>query len=204
MTRQNEINENRPWVHTEQRSRQLRVFIISTKEVMFSSVFVCLFVCLLATLRKNFQTDLHEIFSEGWQWASEQTVKFWCRSGSGIRIRIRIRIRIATLIRRALAKVCTVPVLLVLPTTVMLTTSVLGWCVSDSITLKWWRRFMHGWSDVTVIYGHITNSVLWSNTAYCVKLSGEDLLRYSNKIESAGGLRWCPYYHYLTNKVMSQ
>jgi len=31
----------------------------------------CLFVCLLATLRKNFQTDLHEIFREGWQWAKE-------------------------------------------------------------------------------------------------------------------------------------
>jgi len=36
-----------------------------------------------------------------------------------------IRIRIATLIRRALAKVCTVPVLLVLPTNVMRTISVL-------------------------------------------------------------------------------
>ena len=39
---------------------------------MFSS----LFVCLLATLNKNFQTDLHEIFSEGWQWDNEQTIKF--------------------------------------------------------------------------------------------------------------------------------
>jgi len=37
-------------------------------------LFVCLFVfvCLLATLRKNFRTDLHEIFREGWRWASEQ------------------------------------------------------------------------------------------------------------------------------------
>jgi len=35
-------------------------------------VVVCLYVCLLATLRKNFPTDLHEIFSEGWQWANEQ------------------------------------------------------------------------------------------------------------------------------------
>ena len=31
---------------------------------------VCLSVCLLATLRKNFRTDLHEIFREGWQWMS--------------------------------------------------------------------------------------------------------------------------------------
>jgi len=36
----------------------------------------CLFVCLLATLRKNFQTDLHEIFREHLQWASEQMIKF--------------------------------------------------------------------------------------------------------------------------------
>jgi len=47
-------------------------------------LFVCLFVCLLATFRKNFRKDLHEIFREGWQ----------C-------------IRIATLVRRALAEVCT-------------------------------------------------------------------------------------------------
>jgi len=37
----------------------------------------CLYVCLLATLRKNFRTDLHEILREVWQLASEQTVKFW-------------------------------------------------------------------------------------------------------------------------------
>jgi len=38
---------------------------------MFSS----LFVCLSATLRKNFRTDLHEIFRESWQWASEKMIK---------------------------------------------------------------------------------------------------------------------------------
>jgi len=31
---------------------------------------------LLATLRKNVRTDLHEIFREGWQWANEQMIKF--------------------------------------------------------------------------------------------------------------------------------
>ena len=36
-----------------------------------------LFVCLLATLCKNFQMDLHEIFREGWQGASEEIIKFW-------------------------------------------------------------------------------------------------------------------------------
>jgi len=47
-------------------------------------------------------------------------------------------------------------------------------------------------------------SMLWGhNTVYCVKLNNEDLLRYSNKIESAG-LRKCPYYHYLTKKTTSQ
>jgi len=33
---------------------------------------------------------------------------------------------------------------------------------------------------------HVTISMLSGNTAYCVKLSGEDLSRYSNKIESVG------------------
>ena len=33
----------------------------------------------------------------------------------------------------------------------------------------------------SVICGHFTISVLWGNTAYCVKLSGEDLSRYLNK-----------------------
>jgi len=61
---------------------------------MFSSLCVSLFVCLLATLHKNFQMDLREIFTEGWQWASEQMVKFWWPSGSGIWIRI------VTLVRR--------------------------------------------------------------------------------------------------------
>jgi len=37
----------------------------------------------------------------------------------------------------------------------------------------------------------------------CVKLSGDDLSHYSNKTELFG-LRKCPYYHYLTKKVMSQ
>jgi len=40
-------------------------------------VVVCLSVCLLATLRKNSGTDLHEILREGWQWATEQKTKFW-------------------------------------------------------------------------------------------------------------------------------
>jgi len=45
--------------------------------------------------------------------------------------------------------------------------------------------------------------MLWGNTAYYVKLSSEDLSRYSNEMESVG-LRTCPYYHYLTKEVTSQ
>jgi len=80
-----------------------------------------------------------------------------------------------------------------------------------------WLRVCIAWSDITVICGHITISVLWGNSTYCVKLCGEDLLRYSNKIESVGfnqstgfiylaalrldkkrkSLRTYPYYHYL-------
>ena len=51
------------------------VFIVVTSTIVI--VIVCLSVCLLATLRKNFRTDLHEIFREGWQWANEKTIKFW-------------------------------------------------------------------------------------------------------------------------------
>jgi len=54
-----------------------------------------------------------------------------------------------------------------------------------------------------VVTIHNTISMSWSNTAYCVKLSGEDLSRYWNIIESVG-LRKCPYYSFLTKKVMSQ
>ena len=35
-------------------------------------------------------------------------------------------------------------------------------------------------SDVAVICGHSTISMFWGTTAYCVKLSGEDLSRHSN------------------------
>jgi len=80
--------------------------ITSAKEVMFWSLFVCLF---RATVRKNFRTDFHEIFREGLQWASKQMLTFSCRArtdppdgGADI----------ATLVRRALAEVCAVPVLL--------------------------------------------------------------------------------------------
>ena len=31
---------------------------------------------------QNFQTDLHQIFREDWQWANEQMVRFWWRIGS--------------------------------------------------------------------------------------------------------------------------
>ena len=76
-------------------------------------LFVCLFVFLLsATLRQNFRMDLRVIFREGWQWANEEMIKFWWRYGS--RIWIRIRTWIATLVRRALAEVCTISVLLVM------------------------------------------------------------------------------------------
>jgi len=48
-------------------------------------------------------------------------------------------------------------------------------------------------------------SMLWGNTVYCVKLSGEDLSSCSNrpKIESVG-LRKYAYCRHLTKKVMSQ
>ena len=58
----------------------------------------CLTVCLLATLRKNFRTDLHEIFN--WDWTNNY-------------ILVAVWIHITTLVRRGMVEVCTVPVLLV-------------------------------------------------------------------------------------------
>jgi len=52
---------------------------------------VSLFVCLLATLRKNFRTDLHEISGERWQETNEQMVKFCWRSESQMQSESQIR-----------------------------------------------------------------------------------------------------------------
>jgi len=92
-------------------------------------VVVCLFVCLLTTLRKNFLTDLHEIVREGRQWTSEwlnfggdpdhcldREIVFRIRHYWEIRKVVNGRKSAAhtdspdggTGIRRALAEVCTV------------------------------------------------------------------------------------------------
>jgi len=64
-----------------------------------------LFVCVVAALRKNLRTDLHEIFRNGWQWANEQMIKFRWPSLTDL---LDGRTDIATLVRRALAAVRTV------------------------------------------------------------------------------------------------
>ena len=89
----------------------------------------CLSVCLLATLRKNFRTGLHEIFREGWLWPIEQMIKFRWRSGSSspyrdsvpnsrgkwltdINLLLILICQMGALVKRALAEVCTAAVLL--------------------------------------------------------------------------------------------
>ena len=70
---------------------------------------------------------MHEIFSQGWQWANEQLIKFWWRARSvseyvdcflDIREVVNGHVftlirQMATLVRRALVEVCTVQMLLV-------------------------------------------------------------------------------------------
>ena len=90
--------------------RQGRYVIV----VIYLTVCLCLSVCLslsVSNFSQKLGTDLHEIFRKSWQWAGEQMIKFWWRSGS--QIRIRIWIRIETLVRRGLAEICIAPVLLV-------------------------------------------------------------------------------------------
>ena len=61
---------------TGKMSRRTRQFYLRQGGYVF--VVVYLSVCLLATLRKNLRTDLHEIFRDGWEWNNEQTTKFCC------------------------------------------------------------------------------------------------------------------------------
>jgi len=57
-----------------------------------------------------------------------------------------------------------------------------------------------GWSDVTSVAA--VRSPFCRSTRCTVWLNGEDLSCYLNKIESVG-LRKCPYYRYLIEKVTS-
>jgi len=61
-------------------------------------------------------------------------------------------------------------------------------------------------SSCVYAYGEVASPfsvvcMLWGNMANCVKLSGENLSRYSNKIELVGLIKY-PYYHCLTKKQM--
>jgi len=73
----NRVNSRSVWQHHKHCNylRQEAYVVV----VVCSSVF--------SNFLWKLQTDLHEIFSEGWQWANEETVKFWWRfeSPSGYR-----------------------------------------------------------------------------------------------------------------------
>jgi len=56
------------------------------------------------------------------------------------------------------------------------------------------------WSGVTESMVTIRSPFCEYNTTWCVQLNGEDLSRYSNKIELVS-LRKCPYDHWLTNEA---
>ena len=47
-------------------------------------VFSRFFVSLLATLRENGWTDLHEIFTDGVEWLSDDLIQFWVNSGKRV------------------------------------------------------------------------------------------------------------------------
>jgi len=102
----------------------------------------------LATLCKNVQTDLHEIFREGWQWANEQMTKFWWWSAA--------QIHIVTLLRRALAEVCTAPVLLV----------VWSWCGMHADALVLWCAAT--WLSCSINdYFVVDDTQILCDTSYC-------------------------------------
>ena len=58
---------NRPWT-----------FVNSDKEVMFLPVCVCLLVCLLTGLLKNYWTNLYKKnLKNGWTYSCYQLISFW-------------------------------------------------------------------------------------------------------------------------------
>ena len=59
------------WFPQMQCCSHILLFITSSKEGCFRR---CLSVCLLATLCRNFLTDLHESFREGWQCDNQQLI----------------------------------------------------------------------------------------------------------------------------------
>jgi len=105
------------------------------RQIGYVFVVVCLSVCLLATLRKNFRTDLHEIFKEGCNGRVNKWLNFGGAPDNRLQIqglfsafvaigRYRKRLtdinlllilirQMTALVWRALVEVCTVPVLLV-------------------------------------------------------------------------------------------
>jgi len=132
--------------------RQWHRYLPSQRKMCNRRLFVCLSLCLLATLRKSFRTDLREIFREGWQWANEQMIKFWWRPGSRIRIRIRFRNTGKTWLGGGMH--CP-------------SASSSWWNWPYIVTLRKLGLYI-GWSDVTVICGHNTISMLWGNTRHTV------------------------------------
>jgi len=79
---------------------------IPSKEVMFSSLSVCLSVCLLANFSQNLRTDLHQIFREGWQWGNEQVLNFGGDLDHHLDAGIVFRIRHYWQIRKVVSTVC--------------------------------------------------------------------------------------------------
>jgi len=79
-----EFSVETPWTGALVKWTQYAVYLHSALHAYYLRqggyviVVVCLFVCRLATLRKIFRTDLHEIFTKDWQWATEQMTIF-CR-----------------------------------------------------------------------------------------------------------------------------
>jgi len=59
-----------------------------------------------------------------------------------------------------------------------------------------------GWSDVIHLWSQCDRHLVGQHVVLRVVKYGEDLSRYSNNIESVG-LRKCPYYRYLIEKVTS-
>jgi len=118
-----------------------------------------------------------KFFRKGWQWASEQMIKFWWRSGSRIWMCFGggMHCRNASSFQYSFS----VSGKVVSKHVATLLSEIFG---TFRLTMRNGPLLRHrvyvGWSDVAVICGHNTISMLWDKKAYCVKLSGEDLSRF--------------------------
>jgi len=77
----------------------LSIIVTSAKEVIFSPAFVCMYVCLLAGLRRNLSTDSRK-FGGNVAPGSRKKPLYFGGNPDHVRVRIRVRAKVRLGLRR--------------------------------------------------------------------------------------------------------